>query len=201
MMSQRTLLTLVATLLLSACATPPTPVVDYDPGYDFTQVKTFSWYDNSGQVSGDNPLELTEFQKERVNTGLARALEAKGLRYVDDPEVADALVSWHVNINTKTDVRTYSTPNMNMGIAMGYGRYNRYAMYTCFTCGRDTDVRVTEYDQGTFIIDLIDPEKRQSVWRSVTQSRVNADNIRDQATIDAAAARILSTFPPGTVAR
>jgi hypothetical protein len=195
------LITFGITLLLTACVTTPKPVVDYDPGYDFSQVQSFSWYEKSGKVSGDNPLEMTDFQKERVNTALSRALQAKGLAYVEDPEAADVLLSWHVNINSKTDVRTYSTPNMNMGIAMGYGRYNRYAMYTCFTCARDTDVRVTEYNEGTFIVDLIDPKKRQSVWRSVTQSRVNEDNIRDQATLDAAAVRILSVFPPGSGVR
>ncbi|MEE4203624.1 MAG: DUF4136 domain-containing protein [Halieaceae bacterium] len=195
------LITFGITLLLTACVTTPKPVVDYDPGYDFSQVKSFSWYEKSGKVSGDNPLEMTDFQKERVNTALSRALQAKGLTYVEDPDAADVLLSWHVNINSKTDVRTYSTPNMNMGIAMGYGRYNRYAMYTCFTCARDTDVRVTEYNEGTFIVDLIDPKKQQSVWRSVTQSRVNEDNIRDQATLDDAATRILSVFPPSSGVR
>ena len=59
-----------------------------------------------------------------------------------------------------------------------------------------TDVRVTEYTQGTFIIDMIDPEEKASVWRSVTQSKLKEETIRDQAALDSAADRVLGGFPP-----
>ena len=58
-----------------------------------------------------------------------------------------------------------------------------------------TDVRVTEYTQGTFIIDMIDPDEKASIWRSVTQSKLKEDTIRDQEALNAAVVRVLADFP------
>ena len=72
-------------------------------------------------------------------------------------------------------------------------------MYNCYNCMNQTDVRVTEYTQGTFIIDMIDPDANASVWRSVTQSKLKEETIRDQAAFDCAAMRVLAGFPPGAL--
>ena len=54
-----------ATLILlavAACATTlPKPVVDFAPDYDFGQSKTISFYALSGEATGNNPSELTDF--------------------------------------------------------------------------------------------------------------------------------------------
>ena len=54
-----------ATLILlavAACATtPPKPVVDFAPDYDFGQSKTINFYALSGEAIGNNPNELTDF--------------------------------------------------------------------------------------------------------------------------------------------
>ena len=62
-----------------------------------------------------------------------------------------------------------------------------------------TNVRVSEYTQGTFIIDMIDPDENALAWRSVTQSKLRDETIRDQATLDSAAMRVLAGFPPGAM--
>ena len=59
------------------------------------------------------------------------------------------------------------------------------------------NVRVTEYAQGISIIDMIDPVENASFWRSVTQSKLKEETIRDQTALDAAAMRVLAGFPPG----
>ena len=69
-------------------------------------------------------------------------------------------------------------------------------MYNCYNCMNQTDVRVTEYTQGTFIIDMIDRDANASVWRSVTQSKLKDETIRDQTALDSAAMRVLAGFPP-----
>ena len=182
-------------LLLAACATPPpTPSVDFDVDHDFSGDIKIGFYALSGGVTGSNPMELTDFQKDRIDEALRSALDGKGYTLVDSTRDADLLVSWHLNTVEKQDVRTTSSPNYSMGV--GYSRYNRYAMYNCYNCMNQTDVRVTEYTQGTFIIDMIDPAANASIWRSVTQSKLKEETIRDQAALDSAAARVLGGFPP-----
>ena len=186
-----------ATLILlavAACATkPPEPVVDFAPDYDFGQSKTIGFYALSGEVTGNNPSELTDFQRDRIDAALKAALEAKGFTFVDRTADADLLLSWHLNLMDKTDVKTYNSPSY--GATVGYSRYNRYAMYNCYNCMNQTDVRVSEYTQGTFIIDMIDPDENASIWRSVTQSKLKEETIRDQAALDSAAVRVLAAFP------
>jgi hypothetical protein len=186
-----------ATLILlavAACATkPPEPVVDFAPDYDFGQSKTIGFYALSGEVTGNNPTELTDFQRDRIDAALKAALEAKGFTFVDRTADADLLLSWHLNLMDKTDVKTYNSPSY--GATVGYSRYNRYAMYNCYNCMNQTDVRVSEYTQGTFIIDMIDPDENASIWRSVTQSKLKEETIRDQAALDSAAVRVLAAFP------
>ncbi len=185
-------------LLLAACATPPpTPSVDFDVDHDFSGDIKIGFYALSGGVTGSNPMELTDFQKDRINEALRSALDGKGYTLVDSTRDADLLVSWHLNTVEKQDVRTTSSPNYSMGV--GYSRYNRYAMYNCYNCMNTTDVRVTDYTQGTFIVDMVDPVKNRSVWRSVTQSKMKGEMLKDQATIDSAARLVLKDFPPGAV--
>ena len=182
--------------LATACASgPPKPTVDYKPDYNFDQVVTIAFYHDSGQVIGDNPLQMSDIQRERINTALIYALEADGHRFVDDASQADLLLSWHLVTQEKTDIRTYETPAL--GYAGYYGRYNRYSAYRCWNCSpTNTEVSVRNYTQGTFIVDMIDPQLKQSVWRGVTQSRLQGTPSREQADYNAAAQVIFESFPP-----
>jgi len=185
-------------MLLAACATPPPkPSVDYDVEHDFSGDTKIGFYALSGSVTGNNPMQLSDFQKDRIKEALGTALDGKGYTLVDSARDADLLVSWHLNTVEKQVVRTTSSPNY--GMSMGYSRYNRYAMYNCYNCMNTTDVQVTDYTQGTFIVDMVDPAKNRSVWRSVTQSKMKGEMLKDQATIDSAARLVLKDFPPGAV--
>lgn len=169
-------------------------MVDFSSDHDFAADSKIGFYARSGIVDVDDPTQLTDFQKKRIDQALAQALTYKGLEVVERAEEADLLISWHLNTVEKQNIRTYNTTRPR--VMVGFSNYNRYATYTCFACATEQDVRVTEYTQGTFIVDMIDPEQQQSVWRSVTQSKIKGDALRDQAAIDAAAAVILEAFPP-----
>ena len=196
------LLALCCAALLAGCASkPPEPMVDFNPGYDFSGVDSVAWLRESGRVTGENPLRLSDMTRDRIDLALVHALEAKGIRMVDDPADADLLMSWHLATEDKTDVRTYETPSHGGMYGVGWGPYNRYAMYNCWSCmPTRTDVSVSQYTLGTFIVDMIDPTLEKSVWRSVTSSRLKGEPERDQDKYDSAAARILAAFPPGIAA-
>jgi hypothetical protein len=190
-------LLMVTAVLLSACASgPPKPTVDYKPDYDFGPVKKIAFYQKSGQVTGDNPLQLSDIQRDRIDQALVFALRNKGMEIVDDASQADLLISWHLVTQYKTDVRTYETPAYGVGYGY-YGRYNRYSMYSCWTCApTQTEVSVQNYTEGTFIVDMIDPDLRKSVWRGVTQSRLKGKHQEDQGRYNEAATAIFASFPP-----
>ena len=186
-------------LFLAACTSgPPKPNVDSKPGYNFLQVTKISFYKDSGEVSGDNPLQLSDMQRNRINDALELALSNKGFQFVDDASQANLLLSWHLATQNKTDVRTYESPSYGMSAGYGrYGGYNRYSAYNCWSCSPTrTEVSVQNYTQGTFIVDMIDPTLRQSVWRGVTQSRLKGKHTEDQGKYNEAAAAIFASFPP-----
>jgi hypothetical protein len=185
---------IASTLLLMACASgPPKPTVDYKSDYNFMPIKKIAFYQDSGQVTGDNPLQLSDMQRERIDTALAYALGNRGFQIVDDAAQADMFVTWHLVTQNKTDVQTWNTPGAGAGY---YGRYNRYSGYNCWNCGGTTDVTVKNYTEGTFIVDMIDPALSKSVWRGVMQSRLKSTNTADQEKYNAAATAIFASFPP-----
>lgn len=187
-------LTLGLGLLLTACATTLRPDVDYKPDYDFGQVGTIGFYAESGSVKGDNPLQLSDMQVERIDNGIRNALSTKGYALTDDAAEADLLISWHLVTQFKTDVDTHDS-----GFPLGwYHGYNRYSMYNCWGCiGPRTEVVSRNYTDGTFIVDMIDPALERSVWRGVVNSRLSGDQIRDQEAANRAAEAIFAAFPPG----
>lgn len=196
----RTLIALAAALgaLLTACASgPPTPTVDYKADYNFGAVRKIAFYDDSGHVIGDNPLQLSDMQRDRIDTALSFALKNKGFEMVDDTSQADLLVSWSLFTQQKTSVQTWNTPGVGVGYSGYYSRYNRYAGYNCWSCMGATEVSVSNYTEGTFIVDMIDPKLKKSVWRSVIQSRLKGQHSADQDKYNETATAIFAAFPPG----
>jgi len=193
------LFSIAAIALLAACAsTPPTPTVDYKSDYNFRAVKKLAFYDQSGMVGGNNPVSLSDMERERIDTALETAFRNKGFEILDEKNAskADLLISWTLILNDKTDVRTYQTPSMGMNVGYSrWGGYNRYSMYNCWSCTQ-TEVSVKNYTEGTFIVDMISPELKRSVWRSEIQSRLKGEPSHDQDKYNAAAERILASFPP-----
>ncbi len=192
------LVALMALLFLAGCASgPPKPTVDFKQDYDFSGVKKVAMFHESGHVSGENPIQVSDMARNRVDIALKQALEKKGFQWVENPVEADLLVSWHLATQQKTDVRSYPSAPM-----YGYGPYNRYSMYSCWGCagmGYGNDISVQNYTEGTFIVDMIDPGLKQSVWRGVTHSRLKDKPNQDQASYNAAADVLFASFPPGSI--
>ena len=193
----RTLSSLIALLLIAACATsPPVPEVDFKPGYDFGAVRKIAFYNESGIVTGNHPLPISDMERDRIDSALEQALRARGFEVLDHKDAGQAqlLISWTLITNDKTDVRTYETPAMGMGYGR-FGGYNRYSMYNCWGCTQ-TEVSVKNYTEGTFIVDMIDPKLKRSVWRGSIQSRLKGQLQNDQDKYNAAADNIFASFPP-----
>jgi hypothetical protein len=169
--------------LLAACSSTPTfdAVTDHDAQYDFSKVSKLAMqpYDRLDPAT----VQVSDMQVARIEQALIDELQRKGFTVVEDQAEADVFVSWHLVTQEKTDVRSY----------------NSMSYYNCWRCGPTvSDVSVRQYTQGTLIVDLIDPVRNQSVWRSVIQSRLNPEPDPSQSEVNRseAAKAIFSQFPP-----
>lgn len=167
--------------LVSACSTPIEAVTDFDGRFDFGKVRKIAI--QPVDRTSVNAIKISDMQIERINQSLAAELTRRGFQVVEDNQAADAWMTWHLVTEERTDVRTY----------------NSMSYYNCWRCGPNvSDVSVRQYTQGTFIVDMIDPARNQSVWRSIIESRLQAqpDQAKAEERRREAAAAIFAEFPP-----
>ena len=175
---------LLLVLGVAACSTPLTATVDHDPGFDFGNVRTVAIQPIDRTVA--STVIISDMQVTRINETFAQELSRHGVEVVQNNADADVLMTWHLVTQERMDVRTYNTMS---------ARYT-----TCWHCAptSGTDVRVRQYTQGTLIVDLIDPDRLQSVWRSIIESRLREPSTPEDAAERRAeaAAAIFEGFPP-----
>ena len=171
-------------LLVCACSSTPTADMDFDPGFDFSGVRQIAILPLNRQVT--SMAAVSDMQASRLNQSLAGELSRRGYDVVPNPADADMLMTWHLVTQERTNVRTYNSMS---------ARYS-----SCWSCapGSSTSVRVTQYTRGTLIVDLLDPERGQSVWRSVLESRMRdmSDPVQAEEIRRTAAEAIFNEFPP-----
>jgi len=160
---------------------------DYDPAVDFGSLKTFSWIEkentNEAPTIADNTL-LTD----RIERSVDAVLEAKGLRKAPRSE-ADFLISQHIGVQQKLQV---DTTQYGYGYGFGYGAWGGPIG------GFPSQTTISQYEQGTLVIDFVRPENRNLIWRGTGQSRVRKTTSPQEREklIRAAVPKILDQFPP-----
>ena len=180
-MRRATVFCLVLLLAVSACSGVRV-TTDYDPAADFSKLRSYAWLDERSGVQGDR-ADVTSLIDRRVRRAVDTELQRKGLRAVGRGE-ADALVAYHLGVETRLDVNTIHS-------GYGYGR-------GVYRGGVATHTTVSEYQEGTLLVDVIEPESKQLIWRGSGQSRLRRSSTPEQREqrIDEAVAQILESFPP-----
>ena len=173
---------LVVSMVLAGCAGPRYEAFsDFDDSYDFSGVRAIAIL----PIDRTTPAEtlISDMQAARINEALGAELENRGYSVVEDRVDADMYLAWHLVTRERTDIRSY----------------NAASAYNCWRCGPPvSDVSVRQYTEGTFIVDLIDPLRNRSVWRSTIESELRARPDPGEAARNrmAAAKAALAPFPP-----
>ena len=153
---------LLLVVFAAGCASKPKMRSAYDDSVDFSQYTTYNFYQDAGPNS-DNYQSL--FSQDMV-TAITKEMQERGYTLSDAP---DLLVNFNANLQDKTKVTT--SPSMNSSY-YGYrgGYYGGWPGY-----GYGTETHVSQYTEGTFNIDLVDPRSKQLVWEAVGVGRINDD--------------------------
>ena len=178
---------LAVAALATGCVSSPDIRTDYDRASDFSQYRTFNFYEKTGPDKN----EYQSLFSQHVRAAVTREMEQRGYVKSNSP---DLLVNFNAVLEEKTTVSTTPAP------INGYGYYGRgYYGYR----GGFYDpwmgygyAQATHVSQGTFNIDLVDAKQKLLVWESVIVGRVT-DKVRDnvKAAVDDAVPRMFAAYP------
>lgn len=167
----------IATMLLLACGSGMQNVTtDFDGGYDFSRLKTFTSSVGSGWGN--------ELSERRVLASIDSVLTSKGWAKSPNPAEADAAVILHGTTEEKQDLQTYyDTPAY-----AGWGWYSVGPTYST--------TRSYEYTMGTLVVDIFDQEAKSLVFRGVATDELSSSKETNQQRLQSAWHRMFENFPP-----
>lgn len=170
-------------LTFTSCSDSISVTSDYDKSVDFTEHKSFGFL----PWPEENKKIVNEFDEKRIIDATKAEFEARGLKFMDNVQVADIAVNVFVTAEQKTEHQAYT--NYYGG---GYGyHYSPYMGMGTST----TTVREVDYVVGTIIVDVFDVSEKKLIWQG-SGSGVVDDNpkSRDEG-VDHAMGKILSQYP------
>lgn len=173
-------------LLLSACASGPTIQSDYDHTVDFSQYKTFGFF-SPMSIEGENYSTLFGQQ---FRESIGREMRARGYVLSDNPDLG---INVSARLQQKTQV-TQTTDPMMMGGYYGYrrGYYDPWMAY-----GYGTSTHVSQYNEGTINVDVVDMRQKRMVWEGVGIGRVKEgrSNAEVRKAIDEGVTELFKGYP------
>ena len=152
------LLFVAASLFLSACSSGLTVRSDADPTVDFSQFKTYNFFEPMGIEGGYNSPVFGEHYRAAISGELGR----RRYRTADTPDV---LINVTLRADDKVRMRSYTTPYMTGGY---YGRPGGASAGSAVGVGVAVGPRVTETTEVSVFIDFVDLEKHKVIWQGVT---------------------------------
>jgi hypothetical protein len=147
------LLSSFLTIYLSACSSNNNAL--YHNDFDFSAVKTYSMYSRNSEFS--DTQSLTDTLRNSIEIAIENHMEKHDFFY-NDAESSDLIVTYHV-VDKTSD----------------YKDYNKAVLF-CQQC-----LIASNWQQGkdkfrlakdSLIIDLIDPKRKRSVWRSIQPLKI-----------------------------
>lgn len=172
---------LLCAVLVAAGCSSVSVKRDFDTKYDFAALHTYNWMGAPESPSGSVQRELSQNSliEGRVKRAVNEQLAAKG--YKETTQNPDFLVAFHTGVQDKTDVESW-----------GYG-WGYWGML-------GGGVSTIHYQQGTLILDFIDPKTKNLIWRGVAEGVVPARTSpeKSEKKINEVVQQMLKKFPPSS---
>jgi hypothetical protein len=157
--------------LLAGSAQAQSISYDYDRSADFTRLRTYAW--ENGTVVKD------QLNHKRIMQAVDAQLAARGLTRVESGTNADALVTYHANFETETEIRAYASGWANLRLSGGYAR---------------TETIV----EGTLIVAIADARTLSTIWQGTASAEIDmkASPEKRDRNVAKAAEKLFKNYPP-----
>jgi len=145
---------------------------DFDRQTNFSGLKTFDWM-QATEKPGANSLII-----QRVKNAVNAELQAKGLTMTSNNP--DFLIAEYHGKKDQVQISDW-----------GYGRSHRYGY-------SPVGVSVYEFEEGSLILDFVDPQTRKLIWRGSAKAQIDSVDTpeKKEKLINAAVNEILKKYPP-----
>jgi len=156
---------------------------DWDPEIPLRSLERFAWLEPP-DTEGANPFADNSLLRKRLRSALHDTLAARGYREVESFEEADFLVTYSVILDEGIRVDgTYSA---------GYGGYRGHGFGASYA-----GTYVRNHQDSTLIIDLLDPNSRDLIWRGWGSGMLpTRDRRPNERRLSSGVHQILNRFPP-----
>jgi len=174
------LLLSLSLIALSGCVTPTT--VDYDraAATKFGDYQCFV-IDSREMRSNYQDVMLSPIVDRRIESSISQTLMAKGMQ--QNCAEPDFRVTFNTVTKTMTDIND---------LGVGPSPFRRYPY---FGFSGYSQIDIDQYEQGTFIVDIIDNQSKQLVWRGTYTKRLGWSAPNDEE-VQLIVQEILAEFPP-----
>lgn len=173
--------------IIAACSSPVKVTSDYDKNVNFQQYKTFAIQPM------DTNSSISQLNQNRIIGAVKSQLVKKGL--TEDAANPDLLVNVAAILNNKRSVS--ATTNY-----YGYGgMYRPYGWGGGMGATGYTTYDVTDYKEGSLIVDIADAKAKSLVWEGIGNKDIDKPAKDPDAAINSAVEKIMASFPPGASAK
>ena len=188
----RAIISLIAgVILMTGCASKSEIDVSTDYSMaNFDQFSSYQWLpeDQSKGHKPDNNL-ITD----RITDSINKNLSSKGYHQTDAKP--DVLVDFNVTTAAKVNIDNNQTYE---GYAPGFTWSRGYGAQATQSKVGVMETSIVEYTEGSLMIDIIDPNNMQIIWRGIGTNKLPEQYDRDLASklINKAVMATLENYPP-----
>ncbi len=172
--------------VLSACSTGLTVRSDIDPSTDFSQYKSYNFFEPMGIEGGYNSPVFGE----HFRASIGNEMRSRGYRVAEMP---DLLINVTLRSDDKIRMRSYTAPYASGAY---YNRPGGAYGGSALGVGVSAGTRATQTTEASVFIDFVDFEQQRVVWQGVAVVDVNdkvATQLRDA--IYTAVDKVLAEYP------
>jgi hypothetical protein len=150
--------------LLSSCSSGLSVRSEIDPTMDFSQYKTYNFFEPMGIEGGYNSAIFGEHYRAAIGGEMAR----RKYQTADEP---DLLINVTIRSDDKVKMRSYTAPYATGGY---YGRPGGAYGGSSLGVGISSGSRATKTTEASVFIDIVDFERQRVVWQGVAVIDVNS---------------------------
>jgi len=177
-----------ALLLMVGGCSSVTYIVDWDTQHDFSDYKTFAWFELAPSPHrGQPPNQANAIVAGRIRRSVTSEIEGRGLVKAEVGD-ADAMVTYALVLQSHSVMyhTGWAYPMGGWRWGWGGGGWGGWG-------GGWSSSRI--YTEGTLVVDVLDGKRRQLVWRGVAERAFKKPNPTDEQ-VAKIVARVMQDFTP-----